>query len=204
MATLSSRAEAKLRLRTPLTLDPTAPMAIKRTMHALDIDTDADAFAAALRTVLRGPNVELGAIDIKRKEDGVDFIVGERFHGCIRLHRLGHPWLSVLGHTRLGAWLEDALLSDYAEVVESSPCRVVCHYLSGTPMAGTSTFEIRPLSPQTCRFQVTFEYQEIGGLAVEVLHRFGLRLHDRVTAIQADRAAKLAGASVIRSTIPYL
>jgi len=204
MAVLSNHAMQKLRGREALQLDPSRQVAIKRAVHELVISAAADDFAAALRVVLRDPHVELGAIDLKRAASrlGDDFVVGERFHGCVRLARLGRPLLAALGRTRLGAWLEDELLSDYAEVVAAEPRRVVYRYLSGTPMAGTSTLLITPLSSTTSRFRVVFEYQEQSGVAILALHHFGLRMHDRATAIQAERAAELIGARVLHSTVP--
>ncbi len=86
MATLSSHAAETLHGRHVLQLNPAAAVAIKRTVHDLVISANADAFADALRAVLRDPQAELGAIDLKRVADrvGSDFVVGERFHGCVR------------------------------------------------------------------------------------------------------------------------
>src|SRR5689334_12046630 len=174
MPALSASAHRRLKHRQTLAIDPARSFAIKRAVHELDIDTDADRFAAALRQVLRDPDASFGLIDVKRSPDrlGTDFTVGERFHGCVRLARLRSPALRLLGKTRLGAWLEDSVLSDYAEVVEVEPYRVVYRYLSGTPMAGSTTFLIEPLGESRCRFRVVFEYQELGGLAISALHRF--------------------------------
>jgi hypothetical protein len=195
----------KLQHRQTLAIDPARSCAIKRGVHELEIDTSAERFAPALRQVMRDPEGAFGLIDVKRAPDrlGSDFIVGERFHGCVRLARLRSPGLRLLGKTRLGAWLEDSVLSDYAEVIEVEPYKVVYRYLSGTPIAGTSTFLIEPLGESRCRFRVVFEYQELGGLAISALHRFGLRMHDQCTWVQAHRAAALCGAHVVSSTIPH-
>ena len=80
---------------------------------------------------------------------------------------------------------------------------MVYRYLSGCPMAGTSTFEISSESEgENCRLRVIFEYQELGGLAVSLLNRFGIRLHDQVTQAQVEKTAERLGAAVLSSTLP--
>src|SRR5262249_10958448 len=150
-------------------------------------------FAEAFAEVLREPQARFGALEIKRLpgREGLPFVVGERFTGCVKLPHIG----------KLGAWLEDAMFSDYAEIVELAPRRVVYRYLSGCPIAGSSTFTVEPLASDRCRFRVVFEYQELSGLAISILHRFGLRMHDQVTRLQAERAAAKLGASIVASTI---
>ncbi len=69
-------------------------------------------------------------------------------------------------------------------------------------MAGSSTFLVEPLAGARCRFRVIFEWQERGGAAITALHRFGIAMHDQVTALQAARAAERVGARVASSTIP--
>jgi hypothetical protein len=200
MSALPQRFAVKLEKRTPLELDAKRACAIKRNLHELVIGADADRFAAAFEEVMREPGARFGPIEVKRLfgREGEPFSPGERFTGCLRLGELGWP---RLGRTRFGAWLEDAFLSDYAEIVERTPNRVVYRYLSGCPMAGSSTFTVDPLGPNRCRFRALFEYQELGGIAITVLHRFGLRMHDRVTQIQAERAAARIGATIVSSTI---
>jgi hypothetical protein len=222
MPALTAAAARKLDRREPLAVDAARPFAIKRSVHELEIGAGAADFAAALREVLRDPGARFGLIDVKRaaERESSDFAVGERFHGCVRLERVAarlgprHPalarLLSALGRSRLGAWLEDNAMSDYAEVVSArlepdlaagEPFEVVYRYLRGTPLAGQSTFLVEPLTPTRCRFRVIFEFQEVGGLAITVLHRFGLQMHDQVTAIQARLAAARIGAEILSNTI---
>jgi hypothetical protein len=177
--------------RRPLELDPARGFAIKRNVHEWVIGADAHRFAEAFAEVLREPGARFDAIEVQRMpgREGQPFAVGERFAGCVKLPRFP-----------LARWLEDNFFSDYAEIVELAPLRVVYRYLSGCPMAGTSTFEIQPLGDR-CRLRVIFEHQELGGLAVTVLHRFGIRMHDRVTRAQVAAAAGRLSAPIVSTTL---
>jgi hypothetical protein len=197
---------SKLARRRPLSMRPARGPAVKRNLHELTVAAPADAFAGAFRAVMR-EEARFGLIEVKRVRQG-DFVVGERFTGCIRLAQLAARrrglWRALLGwlsRTRLGAWLEDAFLSDFAEIVALEPNQVEYRYLSGTPLAGRSRFEIAPLSSETCRLRVIFEYQEIGAFSISILHRFGLRMHDEVTALQAAAACARLGVPLLSSTI---
>jgi hypothetical protein len=218
MSTLSVPFAQRLFRRTPLPLSPARGVAIKRNVHEIEIGADAARFADAFAEVLSERGARFGLITVKRTVEhaGRAFTVGERFSGCLKLQdaagRLGPGSLgrlvAALGRSRLGAWLEDALLSDYAEIAEidlappaGAPYRVVYRYLSGSPIAGSSTFLVEPVEAGRCRLRVVFEYQEVGGLAISVLHRFGVQLHDEVTYVQAMRAAERAGAVLLSSTI---
>jgi hypothetical protein len=198
MSTLSARFAHKLAARAPLVMDPARPFAVKRNVHELVIGADADRFAGALTQVMSQPDASFGAITLKRVagREGQPFTVGERFTGCVQLSHLGWPRMG-----RLGAWLEDAVLSDFAEIVELAPRRVVYRYLSGCPMAGSSTFTIDPVAEERCRFRVVFEYQEVGGFGITALNRFGLKLHDAATRVQAELAAARLGARILDSTL---
>jgi hypothetical protein len=249
MPVLSKAALVRLKRRHPVEVDARSTRAIKRLVHELDIDTTAARFAAAFAEVMRDPGGAFGLVDVKRAPDrtGHDFAIGERFHGCVRLQRAGARLgghlgavLAVIGRSRLGALLEDAVMSDYAEIAElqlspapGQPYRMVYRYLSGSPIAGSSTFTIEPLegnhlraryrgdsidrrarvdrevdtaeraaSENACRFRAVFEFQEVGGLAIGALHRFGIQMHDQVTHVQVERAARRAGGRIIASTIP--
>jgi hypothetical protein len=212
MGTLSEAATRRLFRRTPLLIDPARGVAVKRSVHEVDVGCDAGSFAAAFAEVMREPDGRFGLIDVKRApgREGREFEVGERFTGCVRLERTLRVggWLARLSRTRACGWLEDAMMSDYAEVVEVSlapppgrPYRVVYRYLSGTPMAGSSTFLVEALGPRRCRFSAIFEYQELNGIAISIMHRFGVKLHDRVTREQAARAAARAGAQILGDTL---
>ena len=104
--------------------------------------------------------------------------------------------------TRLLTWIEDAMLSDYAEIVALEEHRVQYRYLDGTPIAGSSIFLVEPLGAARCRVRQIFEYQEVGGVALGSFQRFGLKYHDQDVHMQIHQAAERAGAQVVRSTIP--
>jgi hypothetical protein len=212
--TLSAAAAARLARRQPLALDTRRPIAIKRSVHELVIGCDAARFAAALRRVLCAEGGGFGPIELRRDTGraGRDFVLGERFHGSIRLARLlglgDAAWAPALFDSRLVVALEDAFLSDYAEVVElaltpapGEPYRVAYRYLGGTPMAGRSELLIEPIDWARCRFRCVFEYQELNAVGLSLLQRFGVKLHDAVTFVQAERAAARAGARILASTI---
>jgi hypothetical protein len=189
MSTLSPWFARKLERRRPLSLDAARPFAIKRNVHEWVIAEEARRFAETFAQVMSEPDARFGAIRVKRLpgREGQPFAVGERFAGCVKMPHMPE-------------WLADAVFSDFAEIVEIQPLRVVYRYLSGCPMAGSSTFEVEPLG-EHCRLRVIFEYQELGGLAVSVLHRFGIRMHDQVTAAQVARTAKRLGVAVLFSTL---
>ena len=192
MSALSAAFAGKLERRRPVALDAARPFAIKRNLHEWVISAPAERFAEAFAQVMSEPGARFGAILVKRLpgREGQPFALGERFTGCVKLPQA----------LPFGGWLEDSLFSDFAEITELEPLRVVYRYLSGCPMAGTSSFQITPLG-EHCRLRVIFEHQELGGLAVSVLHRFGIRLHDRATQAQAERAAERLGAAVLSSTL---
>ncbi|HUH05340.1 MAG TPA: hypothetical protein VML75_25255, partial [Kofleriaceae bacterium] len=98
---------------------------------------------------------------------------------------------------------------DYGEIEEivtdpapGEPHRLRYRYLEGTPIAGSSLFEIEPLGPGRCRVRQVFESQEINAIAVASFQRIGLKYHDQVVHMQIHAAAELAGARVVSSTIP--
>jgi len=107
--------------------------------------------------------------------------------------------------------VEDALLSDYAEiaemVLEPDLSRGEIHtlkycYLEGTPIAGSSRFSIESLGKDRCKVTQIFEYQEVNGIALATFQRFGLKMHDQVVYLQIAKAAALAGAPLPEGTIP--
>lgn len=230
---MPARAAEKLLRRAPLPVDPRRGIAIKRDVHVFEVETDAETFAAAFRAVVTDPESTFGLIRVKRPAArmGREFQVGERFQGCFSIERavLGLPERGALRllrgalgaflRLRPAAWLvskiEDAMLSNYAEileiVLEPDPAgdpvgggarRLKYGYLDGTPIAGSSTFLIEPLGPDRCRFTQVFEFQEVNRIALNTFERFGLKYHDQVVHMQVHKAAARAGARVISGTIP--
>ncbi|HTM22074.1 MAG TPA: hypothetical protein VL172_16245 [Kofleriaceae bacterium] len=220
--TLTAAAETRLSQRGPLPLDPTAAIAIKRDVHEFEIDADADAFARAFAEAMADPDASFGLIRIRRsaRHSGTSFAVGERFQGCFsleaallgalrgrpRARRLAERLLARPAAARLVGWIEDSMLSDYGEIVDlddgAGAHRLRYRYLDGTPIAGSSIFEVEPLGPGRCRVRQVFEYQEVNAVALGTFQRFGLKFHDQVVHMQIAAAAQRCGARVLRGTIP--
>jgi hypothetical protein len=163
-------------------LDPARPAAIKRNQHEWLVGCDADRFARAFAEVLVEPGAVFAGLRIVRAPGraGKPFAVGERFESVFH----GIPFLR-----------------DAAEIEEIGPGRGRYRYVEGGPLAGASTFEVLPAGPDACRFISLFELQEVGVLGITILHRFGIRAHDRVVAAQVACAASRVGASVLGSTV---
>jgi len=218
-------AVAKLAERTSLPVDPARSIAIKRDVHELVVEADVARFAQCFAQVMIDPAATFGLIRVKRPQPriGHDFHVGERFQGCYSIE--GALLKTVSGRPRsLLAWalgtapirwalsqVEDALLSDYAEiaemVLEPDLSRGEIHtlkycYLEGTPIAGSSRFSIESLGKDRCKVTQIFEYQEVNGIALATFQRFGLKMHDQVVYLQIAKAAALAGAPLPEGTIP--
>jgi hypothetical protein len=216
---LTPAAADRLERRAPLPVDPARTIAVKRDVHELCVDTDAATFARAFRAVVTDPDSTFGLIRVKRPAArmGADFAVGERFQGCFSLERAAlarvpaglRPMAERLFGSAVAArvvtWLEDALLSNYAEVVaieEGDSFRLEYRYLDGTPIAGSSVFTIEPDGPGRCTVRQIFEYQEVGGVALATFQRFGLKYHDQVVQMEIEQAAARVGARVVSGTIP--
>jgi PHD/YefM family antitoxin component YafN of YafNO toxin-antitoxin module len=189
--TLSPSSARALAARVPLALDPRAPVAIKRNVHEVIVGAPADRLAAALRETLLEPGARFGPIVLKRQPSRAGaFVPGERFHGCFALP-LRFPG---------AAWLEDRLLSDYAEVVSCDDRQVTYRYLSGTPIAGESRLSVEPHGPHA-RFEAVFTFQERGTAAILLLHLAAARLHDEVIRVQIERAAARLAAPILSSSL---
>jgi hypothetical protein len=221
--TLTASAERRLAGKSPLPVDPKAAIAVKRDVHEFLVSTDAGTFARAFQEVVTDPESTFGLIRVKRPAArlGRDFAVGERFQGCFSLElallaRLpaaararAERLLALPAATALLRLVEDALLSNYAEVVaiESAPgaggaFRLEYRYLDGTPIAGSSVFTIEDAGPGQCRVRQVFEYQEVNGVALGTFQRFGLKYHDQVVQMEVEKAAARAGVRVLSGTIP--
>ncbi|MCB9732317.1 MAG: hypothetical protein H6745_06885 [Deltaproteobacteria bacterium] len=214
---MTPRVAATLDRRALATLSEGASIAIKREVHELVVSAPAPAFAAAFRAVMMAPESRFGDIRVRRPEGrlGATFEIGERFQGafdvCSALARRGPAGrlaAAILARTpALARRLEDAFLSDYAEieVIEALPGggeRLRYRYLEGTPIAGSSTFLVTPDGDARCRVTQIFEYQEVNAFALAAFQHAGLKLHDHVVWEQVRKAAAQAGGQVISATIP--
>jgi hypothetical protein len=88
-------------------------------------------------------------------------------------------------------------LEDHAVITEASPRRVAYRYLSGTPLAGESVYEIAD-APHGSTLTVTFAWQELGLAALLFLHRVGLAAHDAAVVAQVEAT----GFSLLAMTVP--
>jgi hypothetical protein len=210
----------RLAARDHLPLDAGGPIAIKRDVHEFEVATDAATFVRAFREVVTDPTSMFGLIRIRRHRTrlGRDFEAGERFQGCFSLERamLGalerRGWagaarriasmLARPGVARAVTWVEDQMLSNYAQIEEIQPLQLRYAYLDGTPIAGSSVFIVDDAGPGRCRVRQIFEYQEVNAIALSTFQRFGLKYHDQVVHMQIHKAAARVGAAVLRSTIP--
>lgn len=227
--TLSPRAQRRLAARQVLSLNQRRTIAIKRDVHEFVVRAGADRFATGFRAVMTDPTAMFGLIRVRRPAErmGSEFEVGERFQGCFSIERaiLGAlekrnlerarataaRLLALPGAARFITWVEDTMLSDYAEIEEivlepdrdrGERHRLRYRYLDGTPIAGSSVFTIEDLGDDRCLVKQIFEYQEVNGTALATFQRIGLKYHDQVVHMQIHRAAAHVGATVESSTIP--
>ncbi len=215
----------KLRQRAILELNPHAAIGIKRDVHNFVVDAPAAAMADAFHRAMRTPGKSFGLIEVRRLPENVGrpFQLGERFQGRYGLEAAvrrstgngltglipGGTWLDA-PLQKLVRQLEDGFLSDYGIVteLELSPARpedghrLRYAYLEGSPIAGSSTFEVLPCGPDRCRVRQVFEYQELRWDSVPLLSSVGLRLHNQVVASQISQSAGLIGARVLESDVP--
>ncbi len=212
--------EAALDAKAVLTLDPAGSIAIKRDVHNEVVSVDAKALSAALSTVLTDPNRRFGLIEIDRKRASVGkpFTLGERFQGRYSLEGALETELGTavkrlfdtldrspaFAETICG--IENKELSDYgivSELVTAPPdgkeYRFVYRYLSGAPVAGSSTYIITQLEPGQCRATEIFEYQEQSVAFADFFATSGIKLHLQVVESQIQQAATLAGGKITQT-----
>lgn len=225
---IAPKTARSLAARAPLRVAPDRAIAIKRDVHEFVVECAADVFMAAMHEVLVDAEGTFGLIRVKRPAErlGEPFSVGERFQGCFSLELAARAWVGGRGPlaatlverllatapaTRVVTWLEDQLLSNYAEIerLELEPSEELggayllrYRYLEGTPIAGTNTYVIDPLGPKRCRVRQIFEYQEVNAVAMTTFQRFGLKFHDQVIASQVAQAAARCGGATFRGTVP--
>jgi hypothetical protein len=213
--------------RAVLKLDPRSAIAIKRDVRVIDVGAPAADFASAFAGALEAPNARFGLIEIIRLADrtGKPFEVGERFQGRFDiedalLDELKRGFLKTIGailpkifHAldldRVFDIAADALTSDYGEITmidlkrPGGGARLVYDYLEGTPIAGSSTFVVEPLTEGRSRCTQIVEYQEQSLETVLMFGSFGLKLHNQVVYQEVKTAADALGAPILSSDIPY-
>jgi hypothetical protein len=217
-----ARWETALDARVVLPLQPDAPISIKRDVHNLVVSADARPFADAFHAVLTDPNRRFGLIEVDRQRQSVGkpFAVGERFQGRYSLEgavgqqlgpdvqRLFEDLDSDPDFREMVCEIENAHLSDYGVITElvlgpadAKELRFAYHYLSGSPIAGSSTFVVAQLGPGRSRVTQTFEYQEQTRSFADFFGAGGLAMHNGVVESQVVQAAALAGGKVVESDL---
>jgi hypothetical protein len=224
------RWEKKLHEREVLPLRPKISIGIKRDAHELQVDASADRLANAFHQVMMDPDTMFGYIKVIRAPAnvGAPFTLGERFQGRYDLAKaildnlassslkfLLGPIRFLLTHPPLQNiidWIDDRFLSDYGEIQEiklGSPQRgepeiyqLRYAYLTGSPIAGSSTFTIVPTDRHNCRLTQIFLYQEVSSFYIKILSKDGIRFHNQVVYMQTKKSADAINARITFTTIP--
>ncbi|MFO0564744.1 MAG: hypothetical protein U0263_03730 [Polyangiaceae bacterium] len=227
-----SRWEAELSKKQPLSLSPNAEIAIKRDVHEVVVSTDAPTFAKAFHEVMRDPSRRFGLIRVDRlaKNVGRPFSLGEKFQGRYSVEgavkkELGKTWAKLFGELvdddevqELLCRIENEQTSDFGVIsrLELEPSAGAPHvleytYLDGSPIAGSSTFQVTEVTgaelakvgvPKAAKLTQIFLYQERTSSFAKFFSRGGLKLHNQVVMSQAEQSATLAGAKILSSDIP--
>jgi hypothetical protein len=216
--------EAVLAKKAVLTLDPTGSIAIKRDVHNQVVSLDAKPFADALNAVLMDPQRRFGLIEVDRTRAAVGkpYTVGERFQGRYSLEgaleqALGNDIKTLFDSLdRSPAFaeaiceIENKQLSDYGVVTElvmtppdAKEFRFSYRYLSGSPIAGSSTYVVTQLDPGKSRVTEIFEYQERSRAFADFFATSGLKLHLQVVESQITQAVIVGGGRVLETDIHH-
>ncbi len=227
-----SRWEAALQSKTELPLRPLHEISIKRDVHEIFVSTDAAALADAFHSVMRDPARRYGLIRVDRlaANAGKPFTPGEKFQGRYSLEgavkqELSGKWKKLFGELVDDDDIQDLLCrieneetSDFGIIARlelapppGEPYVLEYRYLTGSPIAGSSTFMITDATPnelsrlgvpKAAKLTQVFLYQEQTSSFAKFFTRGGLKLHNQVVMSQAEQAAKLAGAKVLATDIP--
>ena len=212
--------EAELDAKRVLALDPRGKIAIKRDVHDFIVSVDARTFADAFHGVLVDPERRFGLIEINRKRAslGEPFALGERFQGR---YSLAGALRGELGES-VGRLLDDLVkdprfativcdienkhLSDYGIIsdLDLTPqdgkvFSFAYRYLTGSPIAGSSTFIVTQLEPGKSRVTQIFEYQEQSRSFATFFATQGIQLHNRVVRSQVEQSVEVAGGKILES-----
>lgn len=201
--------EERLQERRILQLDSESEISIKRDVHSVDVDADANVLATGFHRTMTDPAKHFGLIHVMRPEAevGRPFALGQRFQGRYALEDLFHLrgpfWDSLL------RVFENLSTSDYGEIAElelepgpGEDCRMTYRYLEGSPIAGSSAFVVHALAPGRSRLTQIFVYQEQSADFVSFFSTQGLKLHNQVVYSQALQSAEAVGAHILSTDIP--
>jgi hypothetical protein len=216
---------AELERKTELKLDATRSLTIKRDVHVFEVDADADAVATAFHQVVRDPERRFGLIQVDRPdaERGQPFHEGSRFQGRYRIEDTSKllEHLNQYPPVRQGLCeLENGSTSDFGVIRilqlppepkdPSAPAHPAVgttyvleyHYLEGSPIAGSSRFEVQQLADGKSSLQQIFTYQELTLPFAAFFSNGGLTLHDQVVYGQVAQAAASLGVTYRALDLP--
>lgn len=224
---VKDRAEwaAELAVRKRLVTDGSRPITIKRDVHSFELPADADDVARRFHEVMRTPGLKFGMIEIDRPEAerGQPFHLSSRFQGRYVIED-SNP---VLQH--LAQWqpakqafcaVSNQTTSDYGVIVELDlppqvrPVDAPAHpapgtvfvleyaYLVGSPIGGSSRFEVTQLSDNRSRLTQIFTYQETNASFAAFFANGGLTLHKQVVSSQVAKTAHALGVAIIATDMP--
>jgi hypothetical protein len=223
----SSRHEwaERLKARRELAVDARRSVSVKRDVHRLLIHADADHVANAFHQVMRDPKRRFGLIQIDRPdgEVGAPFQLGARFQGRYRLDGTSELLKALAEYEPAREALcqiENQNTSDYGiiKVLELPPPErpadapphptpgtlfaLEYRYLEGSPIAGSSRFEVRQLADELSELSQIFTYQEQTVAFVAFFGNGGLTLHNQVVYSQVLQTAALLGVAFEAPDIP--
>jgi|GEM_PF-2201668 len=211
--------EAELRDKALLETRPGHRITIKRDVHDFYIDADADDVARAFHDVMRDPNRHFGLIQVHRPaaETNLAFHQGSRFQGEYEIEGAGVFW-SDLDKTRIGhealCSFESENTSDYGEIsgLELPPARAPAgrtrplpqttyfmeyRYLVGSPIGGSSRFEVKQVADGLSVVTQIFTYQETTSSFAAIFANGVLTLHDQVVWSQVAQTADKLNAEIV-------
>lgn len=225
--------ERELRERVELKIDYGASITVKRDVHDVLVDVPAERYAAAFHQVMIDPQRRFGLIKVDRLRENVGkpFSQGEKFQGRYevdaaiqaRLRGKVKDWFGDIADSAVVQdWfcaIENRSTSDYGLISQlemqpppGKPYVLQYRYLSGSPIAGSSTFVVsderdpevlaRHGVAQASRLRQIFEYQEKNASFASFFTKGGLRLHNQVVYSQALQAAEVAQGRVLETDIP--
>ncbi len=222
----------RLARRPKLWLKPLGCYAIKRDMHSVDVDCEADKLRDAFHDKMIDPCARFGLISVRRPclQTGKKFKLHDRFQGrysltdsIIRelrksmfggLEPLVDGILSMMGIRQIIRLIEDNVISDYGEIAKlqltTAPYELRYEYLVGSPIAGSSTFIISnvehqpsdPWTPPRSRVTQIFEYQELNFPSMASLGTWALKIHNEVVYQQVKQSAEAIGHKVVWTDVP--
>jgi hypothetical protein len=223
----SSRLEwaKRLQSRRELPIDASRPISVKRDVHVLRVHADADQVASAFHQVMRDPQRRFGLIQVDRpeREAGQPFQLGSRFQGRYRLEDSSKLLKELAKYEPAREALcaiENQNTSDYGliAVLELPPAQRTAdapphpapgtlfvleyRYLDGSPIAGSSRFEVRQVSEQLSEISQIFTYQEQTAAFAAFFANGGLTLHNQVVYSQVKQTAALLGVAFEAPDIP--